>query len=273
MNRKILNGIMIFSLTSILVGCGDEASDHEGQIKIPTSASYYEGENYKEVMAELEKSGFKAIKTKAIEDLVTGWITKDGEIEEVSIGGKTDYSEGQWVAEDEEIIITYHTFENDESSESNSSKDEKDSSENDEEVEEVEEVIEEEPETLTRDNSKELNAVLSVDFESDPLLQDFAKEYEGKLIEFDAHTAYVNKHGSYDTRFDYLILVGDYTEGETPGPNFQLRNVNYFDLNLTGENIPDPFGIGHNIRITAEVIEYEEASNLFLIDPVSIQMR
>lgn len=270
MNRKILNGIMIFSLTSILVGCGDEANDHEGQIKIPTSASYYEGENYKEVMADLEKSGFKDIKTKAIEDLVTGWITKDGEIEEVSIGGKTDYSEGQWVAEDEEIIITYHTFENDESSESNSSKDEKDSLGNDEEVEEV---IEEEPETLTRDNSKELNAVLSLDYESDPLGKDFAKEYKGRLIEFDAHTAYVNKHGSYDTRFDYLILVGDYTEGETPGPNFQLRNVNYFDLNLTGENIPDPFGIGHNIRITAEVIEYETASDLFLIDPVSIQMR
>jgi hypothetical protein len=49
--------------------------------------------------------------------------------------------------------------------------------------------------------------------------------------------------------------------------------VNYFDLNLTGKNIPDSVPEGTRLRITAEVDRYEARSCLFLLEPVSTQAR
>lgn len=44
------------------------------------------------------------------EDLVTGWITKDGEVYKVSIDGDSDFDEGDIFPEDAEVVVTYHTF-------------------------------------------------------------------------------------------------------------------------------------------------------------------
>jgi len=42
--------------------------------------------------------------------LITGWITKDGEVEEVEIDGYTTFSSSSRFLPDVEIVITYHTF-------------------------------------------------------------------------------------------------------------------------------------------------------------------
>jgi hypothetical protein len=72
------------------------------------------------------------------------------------------------------------------------------------------------------------------------------------------------------TAFSRVI---DYSKTTFSGPNFQFRDVNYNDLHLTGDNVPDTFGVGLNIHIIATVEEYSETSGLFQLKPVSIKMR
>lgn len=270
--RNIGSILISAMLVMMLAGCGEGSNDHTGEAKTPSASSAQEGRHYQEVVDEFKGNGFTNVKTEKLEDLITGWITKDGEVEEVAVGGDVEYTPDEWMPEGTEVVITYHTFK-DEETEEKEVTEKPEETEADRESSDQDDEEAEETEVLTVDNSPDFKKVLSVGSEGDPLIAAFADQYEGRTIEFDAHTAYVNKHGTYDTRFDYLILVGDDTENEPPGPYFQLRDVNYYDLHLEGDNIPDPFGIGHHIRITAVVDKYEEQSNLFLIEPVSIKIR
>ena len=148
-------------------------------------------------------------------------------------------------------------------------------SEESEVTEEVAANGEEESETeeiLTVDNCEELAAILNLKDELDTSIKVFAEKYDGRIIEFDGNVAYVSPHENYNTRFDYLIYVGDYNE-DFVGPIFQFENVNYYDLHLKGDNVPDTFGMGINIHIVAEIEEYDEKSGLFKLTPVAITMR
>ena len=88
-----------------------EAKPKDGEIKMPCAVSDYKGESYEDVIRELEDLGFDNIETSAKKDLVTGWITKDGSVEKVSIGGDSDFEEGDIFKEDAEVVVIYHTFE------------------------------------------------------------------------------------------------------------------------------------------------------------------
>ena len=87
-----------------------EKTSHEGQAKTPGESSDHQGIDYKNVVSDFEDSGFMNIKTETLEDLITGWLTKDGEVESVSVDGNEDYSANVWYPNDVEVIITYHTF-------------------------------------------------------------------------------------------------------------------------------------------------------------------
>ena len=63
-----------------------------------------------ELISILEEAGFVNITTEADRDLVTGWITKEGSVEEISIGGDTKFSQNASYRPDVEIVITYHAF-------------------------------------------------------------------------------------------------------------------------------------------------------------------
>lgn len=80
------------------------------KLTFPFSHKQVYKRNYKEVRKELREIGFTNIKTKRINDLVTGWIVKDGSIEEVSIEHLNSYKQGIVCDYDTEIIIKYHTF-------------------------------------------------------------------------------------------------------------------------------------------------------------------
>lgn len=130
-----------------------------------------------------------------------------------------------------------------------------------------------EVEHLTVENSADLAALLAEpDYCADRIAA-FAATYRGRIIEFDGNIAAMNRHGDYETRFDVLVYPGDYSETSVIGPAFQFRDVNYQDLHLTGPNVPDSVGQGINLHITAEVGEYETSSCLFLLEPVSIEVR
>lgn len=127
---------------------------------------------------------------------------------------------------------------------------------------------------LTALNSKDFAEVLSAPDPDNQLLAAFADNYKGRIVEFNAHIADLAKHGDQKTRFDILILAGDFNSPEVLGPYFQFRDVNLVnDLNLVGSKTPDYLGRGDNLRVVARVVEFEPNSGLLLLDPVETEIR
>ena len=79
-------------------------------IPIPVSAKDGKKMLCDELVSILEEAGFVNITTEADRDLITGWITKEGSVEEISIGGDTKFSQNASYRPDVEIVITYHAF-------------------------------------------------------------------------------------------------------------------------------------------------------------------
>ena len=270
---KIVSVLFACIMVVTLAGCGGDSNKHEGEVKTPSGSSVQKGNDYHKVVDDFKSKGFENIKTEKIEDLITGWITEDGEVEEVSVGGDVDYSPDEWVSADTEVIIKYHTFKKEDTESAAESEAKDNSNVEKQEVKDSSNEEKTEEEILTVENNKELATILSTKDETSPLFKEFAEKYVGRTIVFDGNTAAVNNHGDNKTRFDYLIYVGDYSETTFSGPNFQFRDVNYNNLHLTGDNVPDTFGTGLNIRIVATVEEYNETTGLFQLEPVSIEMR
>jgi len=101
--------IPILILSFVFLGANDEELSHEGDARTPGESSDFKGEDYRDVVSEFEENGFTNIETEKLDDLITGWVTKDGEVESVSVDGDVEYSTG-WYPEDVEVVITYHTF-------------------------------------------------------------------------------------------------------------------------------------------------------------------
>lgn len=154
-----------------------------------------------------------------------------------------------------------------------SQNEEKTDEESAEKIKDTEEDKDATEEVLNVHNCEELTALLSLKDEFDPSIAEFALKYQGRTIEFDGNVAYVSPHEGYNTRFDYLIYAGDYSESEVSGPSFQFEDVNYYDLHLEGDNVPDTFDVGLNIHVVAKIVEYDSESGLFKLEPVAITMR
>ena len=116
--KRVLCLSLALILCFSIIGCSENS--HEGEVKTPAGSSDMEGRNYEDVVTIFEEKGFTNIKTEPIDDLIFGWLTKDGEVEEVSVGGKVDYSPDKWVPADTEVVIRYHTFPEDDEEETKS---------------------------------------------------------------------------------------------------------------------------------------------------------
>jgi hypothetical protein len=90
----------------------DKGAVGEGEAMMPASASDFKFDNYKDVETALRNAGFTNVKTAILYDIVWGW-TSEGEVESVSINGKTDFTKGNVFKKDAEIVITYHMWEKD----------------------------------------------------------------------------------------------------------------------------------------------------------------
>ena len=128
-------------------------------------------------------------------------------------------------------------------------------------------------EILTIENNEDMAALFKVgDF--DPFISEFAEKYSGRIIQFDGYIASMMPHDRYETRFDLLIYTGNYGESSGNALSFKFEDVNIVsDLKLTGSSIPEHISEGQNLRITAEVEEYNEVSGLFFLKPVSTEVR
>ena len=91
----------------VFTGCGDI---HENELQVPMSASDCSGEDYQAIISAFQDAGFSNVSTEVLDDLVTGWLTSDGEVEQVSIDGADDFSAGDWYHQEAEVVVTYHTF-------------------------------------------------------------------------------------------------------------------------------------------------------------------
>jgi hypothetical protein len=126
---------------------------------------------------------------------------------------------------------------------------------------------------ITAEKNAEFAAILRLGDYCDSSIAAFAKKYHGQTVAFDGHVGAMNNHGSYATRYDILLGVGDYSATSAQGPAFQFRDVNTIsDLRYTGE-VQGTIGVGTNLHITAQVDEYEPTSCLFLLKPVETAFR
>ncbi|MBK5211397.1 MAG: hypothetical protein JJE36_03690 [Coriobacteriia bacterium] len=98
---------LLFVVALAIPGTPNEPSD---TIAMPASSSDLKGDNYKDVVTKLKSAGFASIDTTSMDDLVTGWLTKDGEVERVSVNGETEFDADSRFPKGAKIVITYHTF-------------------------------------------------------------------------------------------------------------------------------------------------------------------
>lgn len=71
----------------------------------PNTAGYYST-----VVNELKALGFNNIKVYRKNDLINGWVTKEGSVDSISIGGNSNFTNTDSFYYDAEIIILVHTF-------------------------------------------------------------------------------------------------------------------------------------------------------------------
>lgn len=108
-SQMFITALLAVFLCFVLTACGD-SGDHLGEAKTPSGSSVQQGRNYIDVVEDFEEHGFTNVQTEGIDDLVFGWLTKEGEVEKVTIDGNEDYSPDKWVPADVEVIVYYHTF-------------------------------------------------------------------------------------------------------------------------------------------------------------------
>lgn len=269
------HGIIIFMLIvlSLIFTACENVENHDGEAQIPARSSDFKGQDYKNVVDSFKKTGFTNIKLEKIEDLITGWLTKDGEVKEVVIGDNLNYSKGDWLPTDTEIIIRYHTFPEKSIEPEAETETETESLFTDEDLDElVEEATDKQEETgeiLTVDNCEDLAFILLNKDASYEAYLEFANKYRGMIIEFDGSVDLIVNHDNYKTRYDILITAGDYNTETQIGPTFKFMDVGLYDLGLDSLSI----SAGMNVRIIAEVEEFNYNTGLFFLDPISVTNR
>lgn len=77
----------------------------------PLTSKEAKGMNYLDVKDEFENAGFVNVTTVIEYDIVTGWLTDDGEVESVTINGEEKFDSYDEYRLDAEVVVTYHTWE------------------------------------------------------------------------------------------------------------------------------------------------------------------
>lgn len=83
------------------------------EIAVPMSAKAAKKLTYTDLEKQFKEAGFVNITLEAECDLITGWLTKDGSVESISVNGQTEFDENATYRPDDPVVITYHTFSKD----------------------------------------------------------------------------------------------------------------------------------------------------------------
>lgn len=269
---KALLAVLAVLVLVIAIGAWRESRDQAvaNTAAMPESAADLKGDDYQDVKARLQDAGFTSIETTAMPDLIVGWLTKDGEVEEVSVNGETGYGAGSEFPKDATVVIRYHTFPEEEPQAA---------AEGSSVESEPPEAAAEEPDDtiLTPRNNKELAAALKSENPGDPQVQAFIQKYAGRTIEFDGYTLDWANHTStspfsgeektYDTLFDTNIYVGNVKNAGTSsvGPTFRVESFSMPNYS--------PAVNRQNVHVKAKVDGYDADHEFFRISVISLEDR
>lgn len=76
----------------------------------PLTSKEAKGMNYLDVIDEFENAGFVNVTTVVEYDIVTGWLTDDGEVKSVTFNGEKKFDSYDEYRLDAEVVVTYHTL-------------------------------------------------------------------------------------------------------------------------------------------------------------------
>lgn len=82
----------------------------EGETKISINAKDYIGVQYTEVEEKFINMGFSNIKSVPKEDLIFGWVNKEGSTDKITINNNDNFKKDEIFPKDADIIIYYHSF-------------------------------------------------------------------------------------------------------------------------------------------------------------------
>ena len=74
--KKIVMFMIAAFMTFLLIACSDSQT-HDGEAKTPSASGAQKGRDYQSVVEDFEERGFTNISLVALDDLITGWLTKD----------------------------------------------------------------------------------------------------------------------------------------------------------------------------------------------------
>ena len=138
----------------------------------------------------------------AIDDLIFGWLTEDGEVEKVTVDGDEDYSADTWVAADVEVIIYYHTFPQEDSQPEQDTNKDITSETINPSTDQVADGESEKPADTDQDNSVVIppdNSTFSVKFID-------VGQADSALIECDGHYMLIDGGNKGDSSLIYTVL-------------------------------------------------------------------
>ncbi|HEL2007030.1 DUF4839 domain-containing protein [Streptococcus suis] len=277
MLKKFLFLCLAFFASFSLVACGSSSEPtNTNKIAIPVGSSPEEAD-YQSVQKQLEDAGFENVSTQKIEDLTFGIFTKDGEIEKITVKGTDSFSEGDLFEKDTPITIHYHTFKNYDSSEESSASSSEESSSNLEPSSSgSEQEVSTETSTSQTDSQEQVITPDNPEFSyilnnfDEAKTQEFVEKYKGQIVEFDGHVAYMHSHENYKTRFDFLLNVGDWEEGNYVGM-MAFENLAFHELKFVDET--DTVSTGTNLHIKARIINAAKKGQLIYLEPVELRSR
>ena len=126
---------------------------------------------------------------------------------------------------------------------------------------------------LTVKNNRELAKLLRSP-QDDELAAAFAAKYAGRAIEFDGNLGAMQHHDDQQTRYDMLIIAGDFDENKVIGPMFRFVNISpVLDLHPTAKNPPDSIQVGDNLHVVAKVGEFNELASTWELEPIHVDHR
>lgn len=224
--------------------------DGDDVVNAPISSMDCEGMLYEEVVEAFEEVGFTNVEAVGSEIDYTDKVS-DGSVVIVSINDES-FEENATFDADAKVLIRYRIIKpRDESSN----------------------VSPEEGEVYTVSNCNELKELLEIKNPGAQIVADFADKYEGEVIEFKGNIANMCLHGDYDTRYDFLVLAGNYSETGSKGPNFKFEDVNCNDFDADFLTFPEPYETGKNVVVRAVVDEYNAVQQIMYLEPISMKIR
>ena len=87
----------------------EEKMLHPNEIKLPNNLKSYIGNPYKEVEAELFELGFENVEVEEIRDITKEKDKNEGKVAEVTIDKSPKYSKGEWISQNADVKIIYHS--------------------------------------------------------------------------------------------------------------------------------------------------------------------